>query len=234
MKRIKSWILGALLAVVVAGGALAGDFEKGMDAFLAGDYATTLAELTPLAKEGFAPAQYLLGAMYAEGRGVPQDDAEAVKWWHLAAEAGVAEAQNDLGVMYANGRGVEQDYAESAKWYRLAAEAGVVDAQYNLGQMYLKGEGVEQDYAEAVKWWRLAAEAGLADAQNNLGVMYAEGEGVLQDDRLAYMWFNLAAAQGNENSSKGRDIVANRMPPAQRAEAQAMSRRCFAQNYKGC
>ena len=42
--------------------------------------------------------------MYARGQGVPQDYAEAVKWYRLAADQGDARAQNNLGVMYANGR----------------------------------------------------------------------------------------------------------------------------------
>ena len=41
--------------------------------------------------------------VYNEGRGVPQDDAEAAKWFRLAAEQGVAAAQSDLGVSDAKG-----------------------------------------------------------------------------------------------------------------------------------
>ena len=37
------------------------------------------------AELGDAPAQNDLGVMYADGRGVPQDDAEAVRWYRLAA-----------------------------------------------------------------------------------------------------------------------------------------------------
>jgi uncharacterized protein len=36
-------------------------------------------------------AQYNLGVMYAIGQGVPEDDAEAVKWYRKAAEQGHAE-----------------------------------------------------------------------------------------------------------------------------------------------
>ena len=58
-------------------------------------------------------AQYNLGVMYENGRGVPQNDAEAVKWYRKAAEQGLASAQNNLGVMYANGEGVPQNDAEA-------------------------------------------------------------------------------------------------------------------------
>ena len=46
--------------------------------------------------------------MYAKGQGVPQDYAEAVKWYRLAAEQGFAMAQDNLGLMYKNGQGVPQ------------------------------------------------------------------------------------------------------------------------------
>ena len=68
--------------------------------------------------------------MYATGRGVPEDDAEAVRWYRLAAEQGYAGAQNNLGIMYATGRGVPEDDAEAVRWYRMAAEQGEADAQF--------------------------------------------------------------------------------------------------------
>ena len=52
--------------------------------------------------------------MYANGEGVPQDAAEAVRWFRLAAEQGYASAQYNLGVMYANGRGILKDAARCA------------------------------------------------------------------------------------------------------------------------
>ena len=47
--------------------------------------------------------------MYREGEAVPQDAAEAVRWFRLAAEQGNALGQYELGRMYMNGEGVPQD-----------------------------------------------------------------------------------------------------------------------------
>ncbi len=149
------------------------------------------------AEAGDAEAQFSLGSMYANGEGVPQDDAEAVRWFRLAADQGHARAQYNLGVMYANGRGVPEDDAEAVRWWRLAAEQGYARAQYNLGVMYANGRGVPQDDAEAVRWYRLAAEQGEADAQYNLALMYGTGEGVPEDDAEAVRWYRLAAEQGD-------------------------------------
>ena len=88
------------------------------------------------AEQGYASAQRALGDLYRTGEGVPdgmpQDYAEAVKWYRLAADQGYASAQADLGSMYASGRGVPQDDAEAVKWFRLAADQGDVWAQLNL------------------------------------------------------------------------------------------------------
>ena len=67
--------------------------------------------------------------MYANGEGVPRDDAEAVQWYRLAAEQGIASAQFNLGVMYANGEGVPQDYVSAHMWLNLAAATGDEDAR---------------------------------------------------------------------------------------------------------
>ena len=62
--------------------------------------------MTPLAKQGYAKAQYYLGVMYDNGFGVPQDYRIAVKWYSFAAQQGLAGAQYNLGVMYNKGEGV--------------------------------------------------------------------------------------------------------------------------------
>ena len=63
--------------------------------------AQELAELRARADAGEASAQFELGWMYANGQGVPQDDAEAITWYRRAAEQGNAVAQFNLGWMYA-------------------------------------------------------------------------------------------------------------------------------------
>ena len=50
--------------------------------------------------------QHFLGLMYRDGKGVAQDDAEAVRWFRRAAEQGYARAQQDLASAYYFGRGV--------------------------------------------------------------------------------------------------------------------------------
>jgi TPR repeat protein len=156
-----------LLCTAVAAPVMAQDFDKGLAAAQAGDFATAFQEWRPLAEQGNAGAQNNLGSIYREGLGVPQDYAEAVNWYRLAAEQGYADAQNNLGVMYREGLGVPQDYAEAVNWYRLAAEQGYAGAQYNLGIMYENGEGVPQDNVIAHMWSNIGGANGEAIALNN-------------------------------------------------------------------
>jgi TPR repeat protein len=197
----------ALIFVLVPSVGAALDFNAGLRAYNAGNFRTALNEWRPLALQGNARAQNNLGFMYENGRGVDQDDAEAVRWYRQAAEQGDAIAQINLGFMYANGRGVAQDDAEALRWYRRAAEQENARAQNNVGFMYENGRGVAQDDAEATRWYRRAAEQGNAIAQINLGFMYENGRGVAQDDVEATRWYRLAAEQGDARAQINLGIM---------------------------
>jgi TPR repeat protein len=65
--------------------------------------------------------------MYEYGQGVPQDYAEAVKWFRKAADQGYASALSNLGRMYTWRRGVPQDYVVAHMWFDLATSSFVMD-----------------------------------------------------------------------------------------------------------
>jgi TPR repeat protein len=69
--------------------------------------------------------------MYAAGDDVPEDDAEAVRWYRLAAEQGDAIAQVRLGWMYAYGEGGPEDDVLAYMWWHLAAAQGDEAGQNN-------------------------------------------------------------------------------------------------------
>ena len=72
------------LAIALATCQLACDSERttreAKAAYERGDYATAAPLMREAAEQGDAFAQFALGFMYDHGRGVAQDDAEAVKW----------------------------------------------------------------------------------------------------------------------------------------------------------
>ncbi len=176
------------------------DFQLGLRYFKEGNQTEAVKYFRLAAQQGYADAQYVLGACYYDGNGVTQDYTEAVKYYRLAAQLGHASAQYNLGVCYEKGNGVTQDDTEAVRYYRLAAQQGDALAQYNLGNCYYNGNGVTQNYTEAVKYYRLAAQLGYAKAQYNLGTCYAKGNGVTQDYTEAVKYYRLAAQQGQASA----------------------------------
>ena len=127
MKRLLLTVMTALLLSVSttwADTAAAYTQDDYSNALRSGDYANALRILQSLAGQEDATAQYNLGVMYKKGLGVAQNDAEAVKWWRLAAAQGVAAAQYNLALTYEKGQGTAQDYVRAYMWFNLGAVSG--------------------------------------------------------------------------------------------------------------
>ncbi len=153
-------LLGAIaLAAMVQTAVAQGTLEDGLAAYRAADYVKAVEIWRALAEKGDSVAQYRLGAMYAEGKGVVPDDATAMMWFQRSANLGNADAQYNVGASYAEGTGVAKNIDEAAKWFRRAADQGMPYAQINLGLLYAAGRGVPQSNVEAMKWLGLAVIA---------------------------------------------------------------------------
>ncbi len=111
------------LLLILAFPAGADGIDDAAAAMDAGDHSRALLLLRPLARDGNADAQYLLGSLFSSGgTGVAQDGKEAVKWLERAAGQGHHQAANTLGMMYVSGLGVKIDETEAKKWFALAAK----------------------------------------------------------------------------------------------------------------
>ncbi len=143
----------------------ANEFREGLQAYLDGDYETAFATWYTLAEQGHAGAQHSLGTLYTSGRGVPQDDRQAAKWYRSAAKQGHAAAQFSLGNAYRSGSGVRRDDRLAAKWWMKAAQQDFVPAQYSLGTLYYSGNSSAQNKKTGLEWYRRAARNGSARAQ---------------------------------------------------------------------
>jgi TPR repeat protein len=113
--------------------------------------------------------------MYYEGEGVPQDYAEAARWYRLAAEQGNADAQDILGLMYANGAGVAEDAAEALRWWREAAEQGHALAQTKVAWVLLE-QGLPDEAIEAARQ-AIRLDPNLAVAHDAIcGILASQGQ----------------------------------------------------------
>jgi hypothetical protein len=166
MKSVHSWArAGIALLLLLATGPLHASLAEGIQAYERGQFANALQFLLPLANEGDAVAQYHLGLLYEDGKGVRADPVQARQWYERAAQVGYAEAQFRLGRLHADGKGVPADGTQAARWYLLAAGQGHLDAQYSLGTMFKLGRGVPVDPVQAYLWFSRAAEQGLGNAR---------------------------------------------------------------------
>jgi TPR repeat protein len=80
--------LATIMALLSFAPVTAGPLEDAVAAYVRGDNETAVRVLRPLAEQGDARAQYHLGTRYFTGSGVPQDYAEALKWFRLSADQG--------------------------------------------------------------------------------------------------------------------------------------------------
>ncbi len=162
-----------------------------------GDYAEEVKIYSSLARVGDAEGQALLGMMYRDGHGVPQDYKEAARWYRLASDQGDALGQELFGEAYQSGLGVPKDSKQATKWLRLAADQGLATAQSSLGKLLYQGQGMPRDFKESAKWFRLAADQNNAFGQRVLGTMYRDGLGVPKDYNEAASWLRRSADQGD-------------------------------------
>ena len=169
------------------------DYQRAVAAYNAGRFPDAAASFSQAADQGHAESQYILSTLYDEGKGVPQDDAQAARWEHMAAEQGHLYAQANLSFRCYSAR----DFAAAFEWCQRAADGELAWAQYNLGLMVQKGEGVARSETEAAHWYRLAASQGFADAQQRLAELYYLGQGIQRNYTHAALWYRRAAEQGS-------------------------------------
>jgi uncharacterized protein len=154
---------------------------------------TLTAAKSPLAGEAMAR----LGDYYYEGKSVPQNYQEALRWFERGAKAGNLRAKMGLAALYEEGKGVKVDHAAARRLYGEAAEAGDPGSMAYLAYMCETGIGGPADHALALQWYRKAAAAGDGNAMTYLGALYEEGKGGLpHDDAKAMDFYQRAAAAG--------------------------------------
>jgi len=149
--------------------------SQGKRAYDDGRYELALQLLKPLAAQGQAEAQTIIGQMYHFGTGVAEDDSKAFDLFLAAAQQGNADAQYQLAGLYIygfvnNAPTLDLDQ-EAARWYIAAAVQNHAAAQYSLGLLLIAGTGVIQDSKEGITWIRRSAELGHPPARDFLGEM---------------------------------------------------------------
>lgn len=163
-------------------------------------------------------AQYNLGSLYAQGKGVKQDFREGAYYFRQAEKNGDEAASKlvlkcELDYICQNSgkesyvelyermkRFVTRVYPEDATEAHVGRELGTIG-------LHLINK---KEYVKAGKLLRAAAEfCNDGQAQNYLGVLYNAGAGVEKNDLIALYWFDRATDNGFEAAKPDRDGLFN-------------------------
>ena len=96
-------------------------------------------------EEEFTEANFYLGEIHAEGRGVERDFQRAALYYRASARRGHAEAAFRLGMMFKEGRNVALNYDVAAYWLQAAAWQQHNLAYYHFSEMLEFGWGVAKN-----------------------------------------------------------------------------------------
>ena len=191
----------AMLGVTGIAGEAAAGFSEAMAAYRVADYRKAYEEFLPLAEGGMAAAQYKLGLMYENGRGVPKDLAMAETWYSRAAEQGYSSAAYNLGFVYYS----HNDISGTTQWWSRAAQDGDEQAMFSLGFIFAEGDRAPRDPVQAHMWYDLAAAHGSADAAHRRDQLARQMSAIdlAEARRRAHAWEAGLAPAGSDSDAGG-------------------------------
>jgi len=201
-----------LLAVLLVAGLLAAgyfgilpnlfkpkaNYDVGVDAYMRGDFKTSMAHFKVLAESGNTEAMWYVGDMYNNGRGVDRNVTTAVEWFRKAAKENQPWALFEIAWFYKNGTGgYKRDAGTALDMFEQSGTHGYSLGQYHAGLAYLEGIGTDKDIDKARERFTRAADQGHLESQALVGDMYYHGKGVKIDDRKAHQYLKAAAERGH-------------------------------------
>ncbi|KAF9330843.1 hypothetical protein BGZ91_012349 [Linnemannia elongata] len=138
-------------------------YEKGRD--VVQDVSKAIEWYTKAAEQGYITAQLRLDWLYANGKGVPKNDAEAL---------GDRREQTLVAEACEHGRGTTKNDRKALQWYIDIAETGGGDGQRKVAEFYRDGRcgsGNPQWDRLAKKWYDMVSEQdkGFKAQQETIG-----------------------------------------------------------------
>jgi TPR repeat protein len=179
-----------------------------------------------------------LGNLYMQGLGVAKDPVKARTMFIEGASRGDAWAQLHLGEMYLRRShhvtaAGSQAYPAAFQLLTLSAAQGNRKAAFRLGGMYMSGHGTTKDSKRAVRYFQQAAILGYPPAQRALGRAFERGIGAPVSPFKAYVWYQMADQQGDPVAGKRLAVLASKLTPTQRQQAQTVVAKWSQQSFGG-
>lgn len=158
---IRSLITTVVLCII--SGIARADYETAVLAYESGRYDIALEEFSLLSERGDSRAEFMLGAMYFQGKGVLQNDSFAAIWFHKSAIQGHSGAQLAYGSFHIRGVGVTQDLVRAYMWLTLASNSDLPNIRQQAMQILndtatlMSPEQIGNARAEAMEWEAIPA-----------------------------------------------------------------------------
>lgn len=184
------------------------DLKRARRAYRNGNYDRALKFFRRASEDGNIVADWYLGHMFANGRGVRRDDATAYTYYSRVADHYDPDERDqkrlriiidsmvriaDYQRTGAESAGIKPNPQAAVRSYmKIATTYGHPAALYALGVMNIKGQGVNRNPQQGLKWLIAAARKRFAPAEAYLGELYWEGKIVRGDRTRAVMWYILA------------------------------------------
>lgn len=148
------------------------------------------------ADQNYADAEYNLGSIYEEGKGVDLDEDLALSWYRRGAENGSGSGMVALARFLGKGIACEKDEAEAIFWLKKAAAAGDATGMYRLAMRIDDGRCKDAEGFDVMELFRKSADKENSDAQFEYGSrLYNAGE---REEGLKYL--KLSAEQENTDA----------------------------------
>lgn len=145
------------------------------------NYASAAQNYARAAEVGDAIAQYNLGLIYENGKGIAVDNQKAQSLYLQSAQQGHARAMTQLAGLYFKGVDGKRDDEQALYWYKKAAGLGESGALYQLGLFSETGVVSTLNFPDALGFYQKSADLGNDKAKLALARMYQYGLGVAKD-----------------------------------------------------
>lgn len=134
----------------------------------ADNWAAAVGLLEEAAQLGHGGAMADLGYAYLNGKGIPQDAKEAVRWFRKGIQQENACAYYNLGCCTEYGDGTFLNWNQARILYEKAAKLGYPQGYVALGRMHEKGKGGLKNLNKALDMYNMAKYAGFGGAESHI------------------------------------------------------------------
>ncbi len=166
-------------------------FALGMTYYVCKMFSKSEKLLKKAVSQNHSIAQFGLGAIYLEGKGIKKNIKKGIELLQQSANNGYIEAQYYLGIYYNSGVFVEKNIKKSVEYYQKAADQGHLFSMIKLGKYYIEGKIIDKDEEKGIILYKKAVSKGSLFAIQLLGDFFSDKENLKE----TLFWYKKGAKQ---------------------------------------